>query len=123
MTRLLRADDVPATSRVDYWRHVVDETLGPLDLQLPSGPDLRDELLIGDAGAVRVAQLSTPPQVEPAVQPSTSANRTWSCARSTCWRAGARWSPRTADRPPWRRATSPSSTCRAQSTGPRRRCK
>jgi AraC-like DNA-binding protein len=60
MTRLVRADDVPATSRVDYWRHVVDETLGPLDLQLSSGPDLRDELLIGDAGAVRVARLSTP---------------------------------------------------------------
>lgn len=60
MSVLLRADDVPVTSRVDYWRHVVDETLGPLDLRLPSGPDLRDELLIGDAGAVRVAQLSTP---------------------------------------------------------------
>jgi AraC-like DNA-binding protein len=60
MSRLLRADDVPATSRVDYWRHVVDEALGPLDLRLPSGPDLRDELLIGDAGAIRVAQLSTP---------------------------------------------------------------
>jgi AraC-like DNA-binding protein len=60
MSRLLRADDVPAASRVDYWRHVVDEALGPLDLRLPSGPDLRDELLIGDAGAVRVAQLSTP---------------------------------------------------------------
>jgi hypothetical protein len=60
MTRLLRAVDVPATSRVDCWRHVVDETLGPLDLQLPSGPDLRDELLVGDAGAVRVAQLTTP---------------------------------------------------------------
>jgi hypothetical protein len=38
MTRLLRADVVPATSLVDWWRHVVDETLGPLDLQLPSGP-------------------------------------------------------------------------------------
>jgi AraC-like DNA-binding protein len=60
MSHLLRADDVPATSRVDYWRHVVNEALGPLDLRLPSGPDLRDELLVGDAGAVRVAQLSTP---------------------------------------------------------------
>jgi hypothetical protein len=38
MTRLLRAVDVPATSREDYWRHVVDETLGPLDLQLPADP-------------------------------------------------------------------------------------
>jgi hypothetical protein len=54
MTRLLRADDVPAISRVDYWRHVVDETLGPLDLQLSSGPDLRDELLVGDAGGTWV---------------------------------------------------------------------
>jgi AraC-like DNA-binding protein len=57
MTRLLRAADVPVASRADYWRHVVGETLGPLEVR-PTGLDGRDQLLLGDAGAVRVAELT-----------------------------------------------------------------
>jgi AraC-like DNA-binding protein len=60
MTVLIRAGDVPATSRMDYWRQVVDTTLGPLEvLEPPGGLDGRDQLLLGDAGAVRVAELTT----------------------------------------------------------------
>jgi AraC-like DNA-binding protein len=59
MSVLLRAGDVPPSSRTDYWQHVVDTTLGPLEVQRPpAGIDARDQLLLGDAGAVRVAELT-----------------------------------------------------------------
>lgn len=53
MSVVVRADDVPARSRADYWRHSVAETLGPLEVRA-EGLDERDRLLVGDAGAVRV---------------------------------------------------------------------
>jgi AraC-like DNA-binding protein len=59
MSLVVRADAVPAAARPDYWRHVVDQTLGPLEVRMPPGRDLRDRLLVGDAGAVRVAQLTS----------------------------------------------------------------
>jgi AraC-like DNA-binding protein len=57
MTMMVRAADAPARSRVDRWRQVIDHTLGPLGLR-PGGVDPRDRLLVGDAGAVRVAELT-----------------------------------------------------------------
>jgi AraC-like DNA-binding protein len=60
MSVLVRAGDVPATSRTDYWQHVVETTLGPLEvLRPPGGLDGRDRLLVGEAGAVRVAELTS----------------------------------------------------------------
>jgi AraC-like DNA-binding protein len=58
MRMLLRAADAPARSRADHWRQVLDQTLGPLEVR-PGGVDRRDRLLVGDAGAVRVAELTT----------------------------------------------------------------
>ena len=60
MSVLVRAGDVPVASRMDYWQHVVDTTLGPLEVQRPPGGlDGRDQLIVGDAGAVRVAELTS----------------------------------------------------------------
>jgi AraC-like DNA-binding protein len=56
MSMVLRAADVPEASRVEYWRHVVHETLGPLEVRMP--PAAGDQLRVGDAGAVRVAELT-----------------------------------------------------------------
>jgi AraC-like DNA-binding protein len=57
---LYRADDRPASVRVDYWHHVVEDTLTPLDLALPSDTlDGRDQMRVGDLGPVRVVELST----------------------------------------------------------------
>ena len=67
MSMMVRAADAPARSRADRWRQVLDHTLGPLALR-PGGVDRRDRLLVGDAGAVRVAELT-------AVQPG-GADRT-----------------------------------------------
>jgi hypothetical protein len=58
MSVLVKAEDVPAASRLEYWQHTVDEILGPLEVRMPSsGVDLQDQLRIGDAGAVRLAEL------------------------------------------------------------------
>ena len=58
MTMMLRAADAPARSRAAHWRQLLDQTLGPLEVR-PGGVDRRDRLLVGDAGAVRVAELTT----------------------------------------------------------------
>jgi AraC-binding-like domain len=58
MSMLLRAADAPPNRRADQWRQVLDQTLGPLEVR-PGGVDRRDRLLVGDAGAVRVAELTT----------------------------------------------------------------
>jgi hypothetical protein len=59
MSQLLRAEDAPVRSRADYWHHVIEQTLGGLDVRVPSDPGFRDTLRIGSAGAVRVAELSS----------------------------------------------------------------
>jgi AraC-like DNA-binding protein len=56
MSTLLAADDVPAAARRDYWLHVLDEVVGPIDLQT-AGLDSRDRLRSGEIGAVRVVDL------------------------------------------------------------------
>jgi hypothetical protein len=50
--------DVGPGPRAEYWRHVVGETVGPLDVRTPGGLDARDRLRAGEAGAVRVVELS-----------------------------------------------------------------
>jgi AraC-like DNA-binding protein len=59
MTVVLRATDVPVPARVDYWQHVLEGTLGPLEVRQPGGLDVRDQLRLGEAGVVRVGELST----------------------------------------------------------------
>jgi AraC-like DNA-binding protein len=58
MSVLLRAAEVPPAVRADWWRQVVGDAIGPLEVR-PAGPDARDRLRVGDAGALRVAELST----------------------------------------------------------------
>lgn len=55
MRTLLRAVAAPRSTRAAYWNEVVTGTIGGLDLRLDEGPDLRDELLIGSVGPLRVA--------------------------------------------------------------------
>jgi AraC-like DNA-binding protein len=57
MSTLMAADDVPAASRLEYWRHALDTTIGPLDLRT-GGLDSRDRLRFGEIGAIRVVELS-----------------------------------------------------------------
>jgi AraC-like DNA-binding protein len=71
MTVVFRADAEPPGSRPEYWHHLVCETIGPLEVRAPTGPGARDRLLVGDAGAVRVAELLL---TEPSVADRTPAH-------------------------------------------------
>jgi AraC-like DNA-binding protein len=59
VTSTFRAADVPATSRNDYWNHVAMTAVGVMDLRVTSEVDVRDQLLVGELGAVRVGKMST----------------------------------------------------------------
>lgn len=58
MAAVFHADAEPLASRQDYWRHVLEQTLGPADLREDGDLDSGDRLHVGDAGAVRVVELS-----------------------------------------------------------------
>jgi AraC-like DNA-binding protein len=57
MTVTFRAADQPVTARHEYWRHVVVDALGPLDLRISGGLDERDRLVLAEAGTVRIGAL------------------------------------------------------------------
>jgi AraC-like DNA-binding protein len=58
MSVVFRADAEPPRSRWEYWLHTLEETFGPHDLRVEGGLDAQDQLRLGNAGAVRVAELS-----------------------------------------------------------------
>jgi AraC-like DNA-binding protein len=53
MTVVHRADDLPVAARADYWRHVIGETIVPVD---PFGDP--DQIRAGGVGAVQVGEVS-----------------------------------------------------------------
>lgn len=60
MSIVLRAEDEPVTSRIEYWRHVIGETVAPLDFRMLDGPDFRCSLITGDVGPARVSEITGP---------------------------------------------------------------
>jgi hypothetical protein len=54
MTVVVRADGVPVAERAAYWRHVIGQTLIPLE-----PIDVPDRLLASDVGALQVGELTT----------------------------------------------------------------
>lgn len=58
MSVVFHADAEPPTSRTDYWAQVLEDTLGPATLRDGGRLDSADRLRLGDAGAVRVVELS-----------------------------------------------------------------
>jgi hypothetical protein len=59
VTTTFRAADVPATSRNDYWNHIALTAVGVMDLRVTSEVDVRDQLVVGELGAVRVGKMSS----------------------------------------------------------------
>jgi AraC-like DNA-binding protein len=55
---VFHADAEPLTSRADYWHHVLEHTFGPAELRVCGRLGSGDRLRVGDAGAVRVFELS-----------------------------------------------------------------
>ncbi|HEU5156399.1 MAG TPA: helix-turn-helix domain-containing protein [Streptosporangiaceae bacterium] len=56
-----RATDAPVASRADYWRHVVNERLFPVEGRPTEGADFDGRLVSGQVGAVRVVDVTAPP--------------------------------------------------------------
>jgi AraC-like DNA-binding protein len=61
MSVVYRATDEPVATREDYWRHVLDETVVPMEVRFDDGPELRDELVTSDLGPMRVTESTTGP--------------------------------------------------------------
>jgi AraC-like DNA-binding protein len=61
MSVLIRVEDEPPRSRLDYFRHVVADTFVPFDLQVDADDDLRAQLLTGQVGTVHVTKVCAPP--------------------------------------------------------------
>ncbi|WP_237108825.1 helix-turn-helix domain-containing protein [Nonomuraea sp. MG754425] len=59
MTVLIRTSDLPAERRLDAWRSIVCDTLGPLDLRIDLDAPLRGEIEFGRLGAVGVGRIHT----------------------------------------------------------------
>ena len=47
MSVMLRAEDEPVVSRVDYWRHLAEETVVPLELRVGGSRDFRSQIRAG----------------------------------------------------------------------------
>lgn len=60
VSAVYQAHDVPVTSRVDYWEHILEDVLVPLRGCHDGAEDFRARLTAGDVGTVRVAESTTP---------------------------------------------------------------
>jgi AraC-like DNA-binding protein len=58
MSMLFQADAAPPKTRRDYWRHIIEGAIGPLDLRVDGGLDSGDRLRVAEAGALRVLELA-----------------------------------------------------------------
>jgi AraC-like DNA-binding protein len=61
MSVLIRVEEEPPASRLDYFRQVVADTFVPFDLQVDAADDLRAQFLTGQVGTVHVTKVSAPP--------------------------------------------------------------
>lgn len=57
VVEVLRADDVPAGDRMNYWRQIMAGKCGRHAVRMPDGLDLTDELRLGVAGGVHIDEL------------------------------------------------------------------
>jgi AraC-like DNA-binding protein len=57
MTTVFRAEDEPVTGRLDYWRHVVGDTVVPMDIRFDHGPRFRGRIMTAEVGPVRVTEV------------------------------------------------------------------
>jgi AraC-like DNA-binding protein len=61
MSLVIRAEDEPVPTRLEYFRHAVGDTVVPFDLRLDAGPDFRFRIAAGDVGTLRVTTVTGPP--------------------------------------------------------------
>jgi AraC-like DNA-binding protein len=61
MSVLVRIDDEPPATRLDYFQHVVASTIVPFGLRPHADHELRAQVLTGPVGTVHVTKVSGPP--------------------------------------------------------------
>jgi AraC-like DNA-binding protein len=61
MSVLIRVEDEPSRSRLEYFQHVVADTIVPFGLHIDADRDLRAQILTGPVGTVHVTKVSAPP--------------------------------------------------------------
>jgi AraC-like DNA-binding protein len=58
---LIRIEDEPPRTRLEYLRHVVADTIAPFGMRIDADHDLRAQILTGQVGAVHVTNVSATP--------------------------------------------------------------
>jgi hypothetical protein len=58
MNVLVRADDVPAASRAEYFYEAVRAAFGHLNMRAGDGQELPDQVCATELGAIRVGELT-----------------------------------------------------------------
>ena len=61
MSVLIRVEDEPPGTRIDYVRHVISDTIVPFGVRVDADRDLRAQILTGRIGMVEVTKVSGPP--------------------------------------------------------------
>jgi AraC-like DNA-binding protein len=61
MSVLIRVEDEPPRTRLDYFRHAVADTIVPFGMRMVAGHDLSARILTGRIGTVHVTKVSCPP--------------------------------------------------------------
>jgi AraC-like DNA-binding protein len=55
MRVVYRAQDEPPATREEYWRAVIDRTIGPMDIRFPGGLHERERIVTAQVGALNIA--------------------------------------------------------------------
>jgi AraC-like DNA-binding protein len=61
MSIVIRAEDEPVPTRLDYLRHAVRDTIVPFDLRVNAEPDFSSQIVTGVVGALGVTAVAGPP--------------------------------------------------------------
>jgi hypothetical protein len=61
MSVLIRVEDEPPGTRLDYLHHVISDTIVPFGLRVDADRHLRAQVLTGQVGMVEVTKVSAPP--------------------------------------------------------------
>jgi hypothetical protein len=60
MSIVIRAEDEPVPTRLDYLRHAVRDTIVPFDLQVDAEPNFRSLLVAGNVGTLDLTAIAGP---------------------------------------------------------------
>jgi AraC-like DNA-binding protein len=61
MSVLIRVEDEPPGIRLEYFHHVISDTIVSFGVRVDAGRDLRAQVLAGQVGTVEVTKVSAPP--------------------------------------------------------------